>query len=53
MNMVAEGYYASKSIHEINRKHKVSMPICDMVYSVLYKNLQAKKEMIRLTKILS
>lgn len=53
MNMVAEGYYASKSIHEINRKHKISMPICDMVYSVLYKNLQAKKEMIRLTKILS
>lgn len=53
MNMVAEGYYASKSIHEINQKYKVNMPICDAVYNILYNNFQAKKEMIRLAEKLS
>jgi glycerol-3-phosphate dehydrogenase (NAD(P)+) len=53
MNMVAEGYYASKSIFEINRKYQVPMPICDMVHSVLYENHQAKRAMIRLTEKLS
>ncbi|MGA0560374.1 NAD(P)H-dependent glycerol-3-phosphate dehydrogenase [Larkinella sp. VNQ87] len=36
MNMIAEGYYAVKSIHEINRQHEVDMPIMEMVYSILY-----------------
>jgi glycerol-3-phosphate dehydrogenase (NAD(P)+) len=36
MNMIAEGYYAVKSIHEINRQHNVRMPIMEMVYTVLY-----------------
>lgn len=36
MNMIAEGYYAVKSIHEINRQHGVLMPIMEMVYTVLY-----------------
>lgn len=53
MDMVAEGYYASKSIHEINQKYQVHMPICDTVYNILYNNFQAKKEMVRLTEKLS
>lgn len=36
MNMIAEGYYAVKSIYEINRQHQVPMPIMEMVYTVLY-----------------
>ncbi|MGV3561350.1 NAD(P)H-dependent glycerol-3-phosphate dehydrogenase [Larkinella arboricola] len=36
MNMIAEGYYAVKSIHEINQHYGVSMPIVEMVYTVLY-----------------
>ena len=36
MNQVAEGYYATRAIHEINRKFQVSMPIADTVYSILY-----------------
>ncbi|RCR65758.1 NAD(P)H-dependent glycerol-3-phosphate dehydrogenase [Larkinella punicea] len=36
MNMIAEGYYAVKSIHEINRQYNVLMPIMEMVYTVLY-----------------
>jgi glycerol-3-phosphate dehydrogenase (NAD(P)+) len=39
MHMVAEGYYATKSIHEINKTFKVKMPICDAVYSILYDNV--------------
>lgn len=36
MHMVAEGYYATKSIHEINLEYKVNLPICEAVYNILY-----------------
>lgn len=36
MNMVAEGYYASACIEDIIKKHKLDMPICTMVYQILY-----------------
>jgi glycerol-3-phosphate dehydrogenase (NAD(P)+) len=36
MNMIAEGYYAVKSIHEINKQHQVYMPIIESVYQILY-----------------
>lgn len=38
MSMVAEGYYASKCIHEINKTHQVDMPIAESVYQILYEN---------------
>ena len=53
MNMVAEGYYAARSIHEINKKYKVDMPISEAVYRILYEGVSAKKEIARLTKKLS
>jgi glycerol-3-phosphate dehydrogenase (NAD(P)+) len=53
MNMVAEGYYASKSIHEINKKHKVSLPICEAVYRILYENVSPKNEIRQLSMKLS
>lgn len=44
MEMVAEGYYGTACIHEINdRTVKVDMPILDCVYSILYKGLSPKK----------
>lgn len=36
MHMVAEGYYGVKCIKEINEKYKVSMPITDAVYNIIY-----------------
>jgi glycerol-3-phosphate dehydrogenase (NAD(P)+) len=52
MNMVAEGYYASRCMHEINRKHGVPMPIADAVYRILYENSPAREEVLHLTEIL-
>lgn len=53
MNMVAEGYYASRSICEINKQYGVSMPICETVYRILYENASPKKELMQLTNLLS
>jgi glycerol-3-phosphate dehydrogenase (NAD(P)+) len=53
MNMIAEGYFAAKSIHEINKKYQVDMPISDAVYQILYENVSPKKEIARLTEKLS
>lgn len=49
MTMVAEGYYAAECIRHINLKHKVSMPIADMVYEVLYRNKSPRKAMAELS----
>ena len=49
MNMVAEGYYASRCIHEINQHHQINMPICEAVYSILYTQKNAATEINKLT----
>ncbi|WP_028295505.1 NAD(P)H-dependent glycerol-3-phosphate dehydrogenase [Olivibacter sitiensis] len=36
MNMIAEGYYASACLHEINKRYQVDMPICEAVYTIVY-----------------
>ncbi len=38
MNMIAEGYYATKSLHQINEKFNVDMPILSAVYQIVYEN---------------
>ncbi len=53
LNMVAEGYYSSKSIYEINRNYGVDMPITNAVYKILYENVSPKKEIALLTEKLS
>jgi glycerol-3-phosphate dehydrogenase (NAD(P)+) len=39
MNMIAEGYFATKSLYEINQKFGVDMPILDAVYRVIYEKI--------------
>ena len=41
MQMVAEGVWNSKVVHEIAKKLGVEMPICEMVYALCYKGLSA------------
>jgi glycerol-3-phosphate dehydrogenase (NAD(P)+) len=49
MNMIAEGYYATKSMHELNNsKLKVDMPIMEAVYGIIYENKSAQQEINRL-----
>ena len=52
MTMVAEGYFASYCIRLINFKHKVDMPIADMVYEILYKKASARRKMKELINLL-
>lgn len=41
MSMVAEGYNASKCIHDINGKIHADMPIADTIYEILWQNMPA------------
>jgi len=45
MNMVAEGYYATKCIMEINEKYHVELPITKAVYHILYDKISPSVEM--------
>ena len=49
MTMVAEGYFAADCIRHINTRHRVEMPIAEMVYRVLYEKASARKLMQELT----
>ena len=41
MNMVAEGYNASKCMYVINKEIKAEMPIAGMIYRILWENVKA------------
>jgi glycerol-3-phosphate dehydrogenase (NAD(P)+) len=53
MNMVAEGYYAVKCVFEINKSYGVQMPIMEAVYNIIYRNASPRKEVMRLSDLLS
>ncbi len=53
MNMIAEGYYATRCIHEINKQHNIKMPITSAVYRVLYEKISPRIEMRLLADQLS
>jgi len=50
MNMIAEGYYAVKSIMEINKNYLVNMPITEAVYNILYEKISPAIEIKLLTE---
>lgn len=45
MSMIAEGYYAVKSIVEMNKKFEVDLPITKAVYHILYEKISPVIEM--------
>lgn len=53
MDMIAEGYYATKCIVEINKKFEVELPIVEAVYNILYQKISPVIEMRILTEKLS
>ncbi|MDH8700810.1 glycerol-3-phosphate dehydrogenase (NAD(P)+) [Dysgonomonadaceae bacterium PH5-43] len=50
MEMIAEGYFGTKCIKEINNEYKVEMPILDTVYSILYERKSAVPAIRKLTE---
>lgn len=53
MEMIAEGYYATKCLMEINKKFEVEMPILEAVYNILYEKISPVIEMRILSDKLS
>ncbi|MDH6534619.1 NAD(P)H-dependent glycerol-3-phosphate dehydrogenase [Parabacteroides sp. 52] len=50
MEMIAEGYFGTKCIYEINEKYKVDMPILNALYDILYNRKSAVSVIRQLTK---
>ena len=50
MEMIAEGYYATKTIHELNEKYQVNMPIVDSIFEILYNRISPIIEIKKLSE---
>ena len=49
MEMIAEGYFGTKCMKEINRHLHVNMPILDAVYNIIYERINPQIEIKLLT----
>lgn len=49
MEMIAEGFYGTKCMKEINRHFHMNMPILDAVYNILYEKISPSIEIKLLT----
>jgi glycerol-3-phosphate dehydrogenase (NAD(P)+) len=52
LNMVAEGYNASKCIYNINRTIEAPMPIAETIYKILWENVKARTGFKRIEEVL-
>ena len=50
MEMIAEGYYGTKCMHEINERYNVNMPILEAVYNILYNRMPVYSVINQLTQ---
>ena len=48
MNMVAEGYPASKGIYEINQQIGAHMPIATTIYRILWEGMSANEGLLHI-----
>ncbi len=52
MNMVAEGYNASKCIYNINRKVDAAIPIAETIYRILWEDVNPSEGFKRIEQVL-
>jgi len=52
MNMVAEGYYASKCIYNINKKLGADIPIAETIYRILWEKMNATEGFAKVEEVL-
>lgn len=45
MEMISEGYYGAKCIHEVNKLHQVDLPIAETMYQILYHRAKPEEAM--------
>lgn len=50
LNMIAEGYYASRCIFEINQEIGAYMPIAQKIYGILWEQLHTEEAFLELEK---
>lgn len=51
MNMIAEGFYATKSMHELNQEQlHVEMPIAEAMYDIIYGNVPIRAAIEKLSE---
>lgn len=48
MEMIAEGYYGAKCIHELNSSFNIDIPIAETVYRILYEKLSPQNAIKKL-----
>ena len=52
MNMIAEGFYSTKTMYEINKKVGTVMPILSTVYDIIYNKQSPRKTFKNLEPLL-
>lgn len=51
MEMIAEGYYGAKCIHELNSRFNIDIPIAETVYRILYDKLSPQNAIKKLIDV--
>lgn len=50
MEQVAEGYYGTQCIHDVNKNLHVSMPILEAMYDILYRRINPAKALTKMSQ---
>jgi glycerol-3-phosphate dehydrogenase (NAD(P)+) len=53
MNMVAEGYYASRGMMQISEQYKIELPLASRIYQILWLGKPAREVLLEIEKLLS